>query len=118
MTWPAASFGTAQFVDQLAGALNVSASDVKTQVEFNPQRVTSWRQIGYAKHRLRKEQFRDNTVDAAELGAAEAGNGLYVVSPADGRIVAVEKARDEQAKAAAAGAARPAKATKPRGTQR
>ncbi|MEO8426362.1 MAG: YfbK domain-containing protein, partial [Verrucomicrobiota bacterium] len=30
-------------------------------------------------HQLTKEQFRDNTVDAAEIGAAESGNALYVV---------------------------------------
>lgn len=67
------------FVAQLAGALRVAASDVKVQVEFNPRRVTAYRQVGYAKHQLTKEQFRDNTVDAAEIGAAEAGNGIYVV---------------------------------------
>src|SRR5213079_3732046 len=67
------------FAGQLAGALRVAASDVKVQVEFNPGRVTAYRQIGYAKHQLTKEQFRDNTVDAAEIGAAEAGNALYVV---------------------------------------
>jgi hypothetical protein len=48
-------------------------------VEFNPQRVISYRQIGYAKHQLTKEQFRDNTVDAAEIAAQEAGNALYTV---------------------------------------
>lgn len=69
----------AGFADQLAGALKVAASDVKVQVEFNPKRVTTYRQIGYAKHQLTAEQFRDNTVDAAELGAAESGNALYVV---------------------------------------
>jgi secreted protein with Ig-like and vWFA domain len=68
-----------EFADQLAGALNVAAADVKTQVEFNPARVTSWRQIGYAKHQLTKEQFRDNTVDAAEIATAEQGNALYVI---------------------------------------
>ncbi|MEI8041833.1 MAG: von Willebrand factor type A domain-containing protein [Verrucomicrobiota bacterium] len=68
-----------EFAGQLAGALHVAASDVKVQVEFNPARVTAYRQIGYAKHQLTKEQFRDNTVDAAEIGAAESGNALYVV---------------------------------------
>ncbi len=67
------------FAGQLAGALKVAASDVKVQVEFNPKRVTSYRQIGYAKHQLTKEQFRDNTVDAAEIAAQEAGNALYTV---------------------------------------
>jgi Mg-chelatase subunit ChlD/capsular polysaccharide biosynthesis protein/uncharacterized membrane protein YgcG len=68
-----------EFAAQLAGALQVAASDVKVQVEFNPARVTHWRQIGYAKHQLTKEQFRDNAVDAAEIAAQEAGNGLYVI---------------------------------------
>jgi len=68
-----------EFAGQLAGALRVAASDVKVQVEFNPRRVTTYRQIGYAKHQLKKEQFRDNTVDAAEIGAAEQGNALYTV---------------------------------------
>jgi secreted protein with Ig-like and vWFA domain len=67
------------FANQLAGALSVAAADVKTQVEFNPSRVTAFRQIGYAKHQLTKEQFRDNTVDAAEIAAAESGNALYVI---------------------------------------
>ncbi len=67
------------FAGQLAGALRVAASDVKVQVEFNPKRVTAYRQVGYAKHQLTKEQFRDNTVDAAELAAAESGNALYVI---------------------------------------
>jgi len=67
------------FAGQLAGALRVAASDVKVQVEFNPARVISWRQIGYAKDQLKKEQFRDNTVKAAQIGAAESGNALYTV---------------------------------------
>lgn len=69
----------AQFASQLNGALQVAAADVKAQVEFNPNRVTVYRQIGYQQHQLTKEQFRDNTVDAAEIGAAEAGNALYSI---------------------------------------
>jgi type II secretory pathway component GspD/PulD (secretin)/Mg-chelatase subunit ChlD len=80
------------FAGQLAGALRVAASDVKVQVEFNPARVISWRQIGYAKDQLTKEQFRDNTVKAAQISVAESGNALYTVelNPAgDGPICAV-----------------------------
>jgi Mg-chelatase subunit ChlD len=68
-----------EFAGKLAGALKIAASDVKVQVEFNTNRVTSYRQLGYAKHQLTKEQFRDNTVNAAQLGAAESGNALYVI---------------------------------------
>ncbi|MCX8109355.1 MAG: von Willebrand factor type A domain-containing protein, partial [Verrucomicrobiae bacterium] len=38
------------FAAKLAGALKVAAADVKVQVEFDPRRVISWRQVGYAKH--------------------------------------------------------------------
>jgi Mg-chelatase subunit ChlD/type II secretory pathway pseudopilin PulG len=68
-----------EFAGKLAGALRVAAADVKVQVEFNPQRVTAYRQIGYAKDQLKKEDFRDNSVKAAQIGAAEAGNALYTL---------------------------------------
>jgi Mg-chelatase subunit ChlD len=68
------------FIQELTGALNVAAKNVKVQITFNPQRVTSYRQIGYAKHQLKKEQFRDNRVDAAELAAEESGTALYALS--------------------------------------
>jgi Mg-chelatase subunit ChlD len=70
----------ADFATKLAGALKVAALDLKVQVEFNPARVTAYRQIGYRKHQLTKQQFRDNTVAAAEIGAAESGNALYVLA--------------------------------------
>lgn len=70
---------SAVFADQLAGALRVAARDVKTQVEFNPARVRSWRQVGYEKRQLKKEDFRNNAVDAAEIGAAETGTAVYSV---------------------------------------
>jgi len=78
-----------EFAAKLAGALQVAAQDVKVQVEFNPQRVISWRQIGYAKHQLTKEQFRDNSVLAAEIAAQEAGNALYTVETKPDGIGAV-----------------------------
>lgn len=71
----------ADFAQKLAGALQVSAQNVKVQVEFNPARVGSYRLLGYEKHRLRTEDFRDNTVRAAELGAAESGTAIYTVEP-------------------------------------
>ena len=67
------------FAAQLAWALHVAAEDVKVQVEFNPKRVTAYRQIGYAKLQLKKEEFRDNSVAAAAIGAAESGNALYAI---------------------------------------
>lgn len=67
----------AGFAQQIAGALRPSAKNVKVQVEFNPQRVRSYKLLGFEKHLLKKEDFRNDKVDAAELAAAEAGNALY-----------------------------------------
>jgi Mg-chelatase subunit ChlD len=67
------------FSKQLAGALRPTAKNVKVQVEFNPQRVGQYRLIGFEKHQLKKEDFRNDQVDAAELAAAEAGVAMYQV---------------------------------------
>ncbi|MBT6462019.1 MAG: DUF3520 domain-containing protein [Opitutae bacterium] len=71
------------FGRKLAGALTVSAADIKVQVVFNPARVTTHRQVGYLRHQLKKEDFQNNTVDAAEIGAAESGNAIYVLQVND-----------------------------------
>jgi Ca-activated chloride channel family protein len=66
-------------VDNLAATLHVIASDVKIQVEFNPRRVQRWRQLGYENRALTKEQFRDDTVDAGEVGSGQSVTALYDV---------------------------------------
>ena len=65
------------FAAQIAGALRPSAQNVKVQVEFNPQRVGRYKLLGFDKHRLAKEDFKNDQVDAAEMAAAEAGVAVY-----------------------------------------
>ncbi|MEO1618788.1 MAG: von Willebrand factor type A domain-containing protein [Planctomycetota bacterium] len=65
------------FARQIAGALRPAAKNVKIQVEFNPRRVGSYKLLGFEKHRLKKEDFRNDTVDAAEMAAEEAGVAMY-----------------------------------------
>ena len=65
------------FVRQIAGALRPSAKNVKVQVEFNPKRVGQYKLLGYEKHLLKQEDFRNDNVDAAEMAAAEAGVAVY-----------------------------------------
>jgi Mg-chelatase subunit ChlD len=65
------------FARQIAGALRPSAKNVKVQIEFNPDRVGRYRLLGFEQHRLNKEDFRNDSVDAAELTAAEAGVAIY-----------------------------------------
>jgi hypothetical protein len=69
----------AGFARQLAGAFRPAARNVKVQVRFNPARVGNYRLIGFEKHRLQTEDFRNDKIDAAELAAQEAGVALYQV---------------------------------------
>lgn len=69
----------AGFAKQLAGAFRPAAENVKVQVRFNPARVAKYKLIGFEEHRLKKEDFRNDAVDAAEMAAEEAGNALYQI---------------------------------------
>ena len=69
----------ANFARQLAGAFRPAAENVKVQVRFNPARVAKYKLIGFEEHRLKKEDFRNDAVDAAEMAAEEAGNALYQI---------------------------------------
>ncbi|MCH1508991.1 MAG: von Willebrand factor type A domain-containing protein, partial [Akkermansiaceae bacterium] len=65
------------FARQIAGALRPAAKNVKVQVIFNPRRVSKFKLYGFEKHLLKKEDFRNDTVDAAEMAAEESGVALY-----------------------------------------
>ena len=45
------------------------AKDVKFQVEFNPQEVTAYRQIGYENRQMAASDFNDDKKDGGEIGA-------------------------------------------------
>lgn len=67
------------FVEELTGTLQTIAEDAKAQVEFFPAAVTRWRLIGYENRDIPDEKFRDNTVDAGEIGAGHSVTALYEV---------------------------------------
>ncbi|MEM9305337.1 MAG: von Willebrand factor type A domain-containing protein [Pseudomonadota bacterium] len=67
------------FVENLTGTLQVIAEDLKLQVDFDPAVVTRYRQLGYVNRQLATEDFDDDTVDAAEIGAGHAVTALYEI---------------------------------------
>ena len=73
------------FGAEIGGTLLTLAKDVKLQVEFNPERVASYRLIGYENRLLRKEDFDDDTKDAGEIGAGHSVTALYEVVPKGSR---------------------------------
>jgi Ca-activated chloride channel family protein len=71
-------------VEDLGATLHTIASDVKIQVEFNPKRVKRYRQLGYENRQLRREDFRNDMVDAGEVGSGQSVTALYEVELMDG----------------------------------
>jgi len=67
-------------VDEMQSTLLTVARDVKLQVEFNPQRVSEYRLLGYENRMLAREDFKNDKVDAAEMGAGHTVTALYEIS--------------------------------------
>lgn len=67
------------FVDEITGTLQTIALDAKVQVEFNPDVVRNYRLVGYENRDVADEDFRDNDVDAGEIGAGHSVTALYEV---------------------------------------
>ena len=70
-------------VKEMSGTLFTIAKDVKIQIEFNPEKVKSYRLIGYENRLLNKEDFNDDKKDAGELGAGHTVTALYEIIPAE-----------------------------------
>ena len=80
------------FVENLTGTLQVIAKDAKIQVEFNPETVSRFRLLGYENRRLAHEDFRNDTVDAGEVGAGHSVTALYEIKlheDANGKLATV-----------------------------
>jgi Ca-activated chloride channel family protein len=67
------------FVENLTGTLQLIAKDAKIQVDFNHEVVSRFRLLGYENRRLNHEEFRDDTVDAGEVGSGHQVTALYEV---------------------------------------
>ncbi len=95
-------------VDQIDAALVPIADDVKLQVEFNPARVAEYRLIGYETRALRREDFKNDAVDAGEIGDGHRVTALYEITAPGGKGQRLDPLRyapaPEAAKPAAAGA--------------
>lgn len=66
-------------VQEMHATLLTIASDVKIQVEFNPALVAEYRLIGYENRMLEREDFKNDKVDAGEIGAGHTVTALYEV---------------------------------------
>jgi Ca-activated chloride channel family protein len=88
------------FVEDLTSTLQVIALDAKVQVDFNPDVVAYYRLIGYENRDVCRRlllrnrlDFRNDAVDASEIGAGHSATALYAVTfrpNANGRITTVQ----------------------------
>ncbi len=67
------------FIEQLTGTLQVIAKDVKIQVEFDNETVSRYRLIGYEKRDIKDTDFRNDKVDAGEIGSGHSVTAFYEV---------------------------------------
>lgn len=68
---------------EFKGSMFAIAKDVKIQIEFNPAHVKAYRLIGYENRKLRPEDFKNDAIDAGELGSGHTVTALYEIIPTD-----------------------------------
>ncbi len=86
------------FQEQLGGTLEVIAQDVKLQVEFDPAQVARYRLVGYENRDIADRDFRNDKVDAGEIGSGHTVTALYELElkPGAGAGLATVRLRAKQ----------------------
>ncbi len=77
------------FRENLTGLLQTIAREVKVQVEFDPSRVARWRLLGYENRDVADRDFRNDAVDAGEVGVGHQVTALYelkLIAAEDGSV--------------------------------
>ncbi len=67
------------FRDNLPSALSVLARDAKIQVDFDPQVVRQYRLLGYENRDVKDEDFRNDKIDAGEVGPGSTVTAIYEI---------------------------------------
>ncbi|MDH4226508.1 MAG: von Willebrand factor type A domain-containing protein [Deltaproteobacteria bacterium] len=80
-------------VEEAASTLFTIANDVKIQIEFNPAMVAEYRLIGYETRMLNREDFRNDKVDAGDIGSGHAVTAIYEITPVGSKAALVEPLR-------------------------
>jgi Ca-activated chloride channel family protein len=73
---------------RLLSNLDYIAKDMKIQVEFNPEKVYAYRLLGYEDRDIADNDFRNDSVDAGEVGAGHRVTALYQLVLAGGSLPA------------------------------
>jgi Ca-activated chloride channel family protein len=74
--------------ERMLATLRYVAKDLKIQLEWNPAEVEAYRLIGYEDRAIADQSFRDDKVDAGEVGAGHRVTALYEVVRKGGAVPA------------------------------
>ena len=80
-------------VDEMNATLHTIAKDVKVQIEFNPAVVAEYRLVGYENRVLAREDFKNDKVDAGDIGAGHTVTALYEIALVGGAGQSVDPLR-------------------------
>ena len=69
-------------VTEAGGTMVEVAKDVKLQLDFNPERISAYRLIGYEDRVMEAQDFADDTKDGGEIGSGHRVTALYEIVPA------------------------------------
>ena len=83
-------------VEEATSTLFPIAKDVKIQIEFNPALVQEYRLIGYESRMLAREDFRNDKVDAGEIGSGHTVTAIYELTLAGSGAERVGELRYQQ----------------------
>jgi Ca-activated chloride channel family protein len=86
--------------EELGSTMFPIANDVKVQVEFNPRQVAAYRLIGYETRMLQRQDFKDDKVDAGDMGSGHTVTAIYEITPASASAQLVDPLRYNDGKAA------------------
>ena len=84
-------------VNEMQSTLLTIAKDVKIQIEFNPAVVSQYRLVGYENRVLDNQDFRNDKVDAGDIGSGHTVTAFYEISLANsdtGDKIALRYAND------------------------
>jgi Ca-activated chloride channel homolog len=72
---------TRYLVKEFSSSMLMVAKDVKIQIDFNPLHVKAYRLIGYENRMLKTEDFKNDKIDAGDMGAGHTVTALYEIIP-------------------------------------
>ncbi len=73
-------------VEEIGGTFLTVAKDMKTQVDFNPEKGEGYRLIGYENRLLHARDFADDRKDGGEVGSGHQVTALYEIIPASSTL--------------------------------